>query len=142
MALLALAHTQRFQPYLAVTVREGAAVIGPFVPPTGQPCLNCITLYRQFQGTEIPAPTSPTPRQHDPRPEPRYDEFRVSDEPLAVATTLAACGYVIAEVLTFIDGGIPETLGAEVEISSPRHIRRRSWMPHPYCTCTQNRRQP
>jgi len=41
------------------------------------------------------------------------------------------------EALTFLDGGTPETLGAEVVITTPGHTRRRTWAPHPACGCTR-----
>ncbi|MEV4707265.1 PqqD family protein [Actinoplanes sp. NPDC049316] len=62
-----------------------------------------------------------------------------SAEPCAVATLLAATGYAVGEVLAFVDGDPPTTLGAEIEISSPGGIRRRSWTSHPACFCTPRR---
>ncbi|WP_201787281.1 hypothetical protein, partial [Actinoplanes sp. TFC3] len=120
VGLLAFAHTRRRQPYLSVAVREGTAVIGPLVPADGQPCLNCLAMCRQnYEGGE-------------------FREFvTAGDEPLAVATVLAACGYAISEVLNYVDGLGTETLGAEVEIHGPGRLRRRQWYPHPYCVCGQ-----
>ncbi|MFI5931710.1 hypothetical protein [Actinoplanes sp. NPDC051494] len=150
-ALLALAHEQHRQPYLAVAVREGAAVIGPLVPAGGQPCLNCLALFRHLGGPGIPEQNrNPSYPDADPEPgefgtlevlhsAPRYEDLRVNDEPLAVATALTACGYAVAQVLSFIDGDTPETVGAEVEIAAPNRIRRRRWVPHPHCTCGQTR---
>jgi hypothetical protein len=56
-----------------------------------------------------------------------------------VATVLAATGFVVAEVLTFLDGGKPETTGATVEITAPGRVRRRTWPPHPECPCGRRR---
>ncbi|WP_305785189.1 hypothetical protein [Symbioplanes lichenis] len=264
VALLALSHLQRRRPYLPVTVREATTVIGPLVPATGRPCLNCLVLYRNETTSEalrllpptaapdqlssdfpelispdpvpldFPDPITPDPVPLDfpdplppdcpdpisaalagpppttparavpeppapPSPEPvdpptaarahassdattlgpdfpdasgspssawaasegdftlpaawpdghtamddpyAVPNQRPGQEPLSVAGAWAAIGYVVAEALLFIDGGEPESLGAEVEIWSPSRIRRRTWTPHPNCACASSRRRP
>jgi hypothetical protein len=121
VALLAAGHASRRQPHLAVTIREGAAVIGPLVPPTGGPCLSCLDLHRGERDAgwpELTAQLGPDALQ-----------------PCTVATLLAATAYATAEALVFLDGADPETLGAAVEITAPGRFRRRSWPPHPACGC-------
>ncbi len=115
-ALLAAAHARRAQPHLALAIREAIAVVGPFVPPAGAPCLNCVDLHRRDRDTG-------------------WSPAAADAEPCTVATLLAATAYATAEVLAFLDGGTPETLGASVEIGSPGRLRRRSWSPHPACGC-------
>jgi bacteriocin biosynthesis cyclodehydratase domain-containing protein len=110
--------------HLAVAVRDGAAVIGPLVPPAGSPCLNCLDLHRRDRDPAWPAlaaqlATTPPP----------------GGEPCAVATVLSAAGLAAGEVLSWLDGRAPTTLGASVEITSPGRPRRRSWPPHPGCHC-------
>ncbi|MEU8814434.1 ThiF family adenylyltransferase [Actinoplanes sp. NPDC048796] len=123
--LVAAAHAARGQPHLAVTIREGAAVIGPLVPRTGGPCLACLDLHRRDRDATWPgAPRPPVP------------------EPCAVTTLLAATAYATAEALAYLDGDTPETLGATIEITGPGHFRRRTWPPHPRCGCTRPRRRP
>jgi hypothetical protein len=123
--LLAAGHGRRRQAHLAVTVREGTAVVGPLVPPTGAPCLNCVDLHRRERDADWPqlAAQLTTP----------------TAEPCAVATVLSAAGYVTAEALAYLDGGRPATLGATVEIAGPSGARRRSWPPHPACSCARPR---
>jgi hypothetical protein len=121
VGLLAAAHAARRQPHLAVTIREGAAVIGPLVPATGRPCLNCLDLHRRERDAAWPGPPS--------RPD--------VTEPCAVTTLLAATAFATAEALTFLDGGRPETTGATVEITTPGRVRRRTWPPHPECPCAR-----
>ncbi|NMO50512.1 hypothetical protein HH310_04800 [Actinoplanes sp. TBRC 11911] len=120
VALLAAAHAQRRQAHLAVTIREGVPVIGPLVPPAGGPCLSCLDLHRRDRDAGWPGVSRPD-----------------ALEPCAVPTLLAATAYATAEALTFLDGGSPETLGAATEISGPGRVRKRSWSPHPRCTCTR-----
>ncbi|WP_306205286.1 hypothetical protein [Actinoplanes sp. RD1] len=212
VALLALAHLQRRRPYLPVAVREAITVIGPLVPATGRPCLNCLVLHRNQRTSEalrllppfstarpVPAPSrsdpdampppgasaSPVPASarfsdEPPPPIPMQDRpvdsppdargpaqvvgsppppavwpnghtamddpyavpnQRPGQEPLSVAGAWAAVGHVVAEALMFLDGGEPESLGAEIEIWSPGRVRRRSWAAHPHCACAAPRRR-
>jgi bacteriocin biosynthesis cyclodehydratase domain-containing protein len=125
-ALLAAAHARRRQAHLAVAIRDGSAVVGPLVRPGNGPCLNCVELHRQDRDPGRPASTSPHP---------------ATAEPCAVATLLATTGYAVAEALAFLDGGIPATLGASVEITAPGRTRRRTWAPHPDCRCARRPRR-
>lgn len=124
-SLLAAAHAARRQPHLAVTIREGAAMIGPLVSAAGAPCLQCLELHRRERDSDWPGP----PPRH------------AGAEPCAVTTLLAATAFATAEVLTFLDGGKPETEGATVEITTPGRVRRRTWPPHPTCPCATPRRR-
>jgi hypothetical protein len=121
--VLATAYASRRQPHLAVAVREGVAVIGPFVPATGGPCLHCVELHRRDRDAGWPGAVIPD-----------------GAEPCGVATVLAAAAYATGEVLTFLDGGSPDTLGAAIEIAAPGRFRRRTWPPHPACGCTRRTR--
>ncbi|MEV6844229.1 hypothetical protein [Actinoplanes sp. NPDC051411] len=109
-------------PHLAVTIRDGTPVIGPFVPAFGGPCLRCLDLHRQDRDPAWPSP----PRR------PLHEAI----QPCAVATLLAATAFATAEALTHLDGGRPQTVGATVEITAPGRTRRRRWTPHPACHCT------
>ncbi|MEV6347835.1 hypothetical protein [Actinoplanes sp. NPDC051851] len=122
-ALIAAAYAARRQPHLALGIRDGAGVVGPLVPATGGPCLYCLDLHRHDRDPDWPGPPAP---EHA--------------EPCAVATVLAAAAYATAEVLTFLDGGRPATAGAVVEIRAPGQARRRTWTPHPHCSCQSGRR--
>jgi hypothetical protein len=125
-ALLAAGHLRRRQPHLAVAVHDGAAVVGPFVPATGAPCLNCVDLHRRDRDADWPGHLAGV--------------LATDVEPCAVATLLAATAYATAEALTFLDGGVPDTTGAAVEITGPGRFRRRTWLPHPCCGCGPRRR--
>jgi hypothetical protein len=125
--LLAAGYAARRQPHLAVAVRDGVAVIGPLVPPTGAPCLNCVDLHR---------------RERDEGWAGASAVAHGGAEPCAVTTLLAATAYATGEALAFLDGAAPETLGAAVEISAPGRFRRRTWPPHPACGCQRRLRRP
>lgn len=121
--LVAAGHRQRRQAYLSVLVREGTAVVGPLVLPGRPPCLACLDLHRRDRDD---AWEQVTAQVVDPAP-----------EPVAAATALAAAAYATAEILTHLDGGRAETLGATVEVSAPGRFRRRSWPPHRTCGCAR-----
>jgi bacteriocin biosynthesis cyclodehydratase domain-containing protein len=126
--LAAQAYARRRLPHLAVAVRDGTVVIGPFVPPAGSPCLACLDLHR---GDRDPAWNS-LAAQLATEPPP--------SQACAAATTLVGVGYAVTEVLTYLDGGSPRTLGATIEIDAACGNRRRSWPPHPRCDCRRIRR--
>lgn len=129
-ALHALAH--RGVAHLAVTVRDGTVLVGPLVPPAGSPCLNCVDLHRADRDPVWPmlaAQLSAAPAE----------SRRATSEACATATALAATAYTVGEVLGYLAGEKPRTLGATVEISGPGELRRRSWSPHPRCGCGRRR---
>lgn len=125
-ALLAAGLAQRRQPHLMVTVREGVPVIGPLVRPPAGPCLRCVELHRADRDPAWPGLAAQL----------------AAARPVtagATGTLFAAIGYAVAEVLTHLDGGQPETLGGAVEISGAGRFRRRGWPPHPACECSRSR---
>ncbi len=127
-ALLAAGFARRRLAHLLVDTRDGTPVIGPLVPPIGGPCLNCLDLHRTERDPGWPELAAQLAGDH-------------RGDPCSAPTVLAAGGYAAAEVLTYIDGGTPETVGAAVEIAAPGRIRRRAWPPNSACSCTRTRAQ-
>jgi len=122
--LTAAGYAQHRLPHLAVSVRDGAAVVGPLVPPAGRPCLNCLDLHRQDRDPDWPALAAQLAAA------PAAD-----GGPCTAATVMVAAGLAAGEVLCWIDGARPATVGASIEVSGPAQLRRRSWPPHPRCHC-------
>jgi bacteriocin biosynthesis cyclodehydratase domain-containing protein len=121
--LVAAGHARHRLPHLTVTVRDGTVLVGPLVPPRGQPCLNCLDLHRIDRDPAWPQLAA---------------QLAAPDrEPCATATLLAAAGLAAAEVLCWLDGAQPATLGAILELAAPGQLRRRSWPPHPRCDCAR-----
>ncbi|MGW4466602.1 hypothetical protein [Micromonospora sp. NPDC004704] len=128
-SLLAAGYAQRRQAHLLLSLHDGVPVVGPLVRAAGAPCLNCRDLHR---------------RDRDPG-WPELAAQLAADPALQACSTptlLAAVGYAAGEVLAFLDGGVPETIGAAVEIRTPGRFRRRTWPPHPDCGCGTRRRKP
>ena len=121
--LVALAHDRRRVAHLAVTVRDGTVVVGPFVLPGSTPCLNCVDLHRRDRDPDWPALAAQLHTTAEPA------------DTVAATTMLVGAAYAAAEVTAHIDGGQPVTLGATVEIAAPGRERRRRWTAHPTCGC-------
>jgi hypothetical protein len=118
---------RRRVPHLYVGTRDGIAVVGPLVPSTGGPCLDCLDLHR---------------RDRDPAwPTIAAQLAEAPSETCTAATRLIAAGLTVAEALACLDGCQPSTVGATVEINGVAPWRRRTWTPHPSCDCTRRRRQ-
>ncbi|HLU34009.1 MAG TPA: TOMM precursor leader peptide-binding protein [Natronosporangium sp.] len=122
--LTAAGYAQYRLAHLLVSVRDGTAVVGPLVPPAGRPCLNCLDLHRRDRDPQWPALAAQLAGA------PAGD-----GEPCTAATVMVAAGLAAGEVLCWIDGGQPHTVGASIEVNSPAQWRRRSWPPHPRCYC-------
>jgi bacteriocin biosynthesis cyclodehydratase domain-containing protein len=127
--LVAAGYAQHRLPHLALAVRDGTAVIGPLVPPAGGPCLRCLDLHRSDRDPDWPELAG---------------QLAGSGEcdACAAATVLAAAGLAAGEVLSWLDGGTPSTIGASIEVTSPGQLRRRSWPPHPHCDCYHGKGEP
>jgi bacteriocin biosynthesis cyclodehydratase domain-containing protein len=126
--LTALSYGSRRLAHLAVSVRDGTVVVGPLVRPGSSPCLNCLDLHRADRDPDWGAIAA----QLHTGPE--------VPETVTVATVLAGAAFAAEEVLTHIDGGLPSTLGATVEISAPGRSIRRQWSQHPGCGCRRRGR--
>ncbi len=125
-ALVAAGYARWRLPHLPVTVREGTVVVGPLVPPTGMPCLSCVDLHRCDRDRDWPqlaAQLAATP----------------PEELCAHTTLLVAAGLAAGEVLSWVDGATPTSLGTSIEVSAGLP-RQRRWPPHPDCPCVRRHR--
>ena len=126
-SLLAAGYAQRRQAHLLLSLYDGVPVVGPLVRAGGTPCLNCVDLHRRDRDPGWPDLAAQLASEPAP-------------EPCGIPTLIAAIGYAAGEVLGFLDGGAPQTVGAAVEIRTPGQFRRRVWPPHPACGCGTRRR--
>lgn len=134
-SLQAAAYRQHKLAHLAVCLRDGTALLGPLVPPRGAPCLNCLELHRKDRDPAWPSLAAQLASAVPVvRPDPDLHEAG------AAATILSAAGYAAAEVLRYLDGETPHTLGVTVELAAPGVERRRTWPPHPDCDCVRRPR--
>lgn len=127
--LTASGYARRRLAHLLVSIRDGTPVVGPLVPPVGGPCLQCLELHR---------------RDRDPDWSHVASQLVSSDDaPCAAAPLLSAAALAAGEVLRWLDGERPTTLGASVDVDAPDRLRRRTWHPHPDCLCqSRSSRRP
>ncbi len=122
--LAAAALRRRGQAVLAVEIRDGAPVVGPFVEAGGSPCLGCLELHRSDRDpawSEIAADLATKP----------------PEEACDLVTIMTAAAFAAAEALAHIDGNEPRTIGGAVTVVSPGDLRRRHWPAHPRCSCVR-----
>jgi bacteriocin biosynthesis cyclodehydratase domain-containing protein len=113
-------------PHLAVSVSEAIGVVGPLVRPGQTACLRCLDLTRAERDPAWPLLLAQlTGRDADP---PACGA--------ALATAVAA--QAAAQVLAFADRAphAEATANGTLELVLPGwQWRRRTWRPHPACTC-------
>ncbi len=117
-------HAHAGAPHLPVLLRDGIAIVGPLVIPGITACLSCLDLHRKDRDPAWPALASQL-ATYTERPEPSH-----------AAVAAAAAALACMQVLAFLDGEQPTTVGASLELdglSSP--VRRRTWQAHPECRC-------
>ena len=110
--------------HLTVRLNDDTGAVGPLVLPGLSSCLRCADLHRRDRDPAWGALAAQLslPRRYGP----------ASDA--ALATTIA--GVAAREALAYLDGEVPATVGATLEIQLPDwRIRRRSWPAHESCEC-------
>ncbi len=113
-------------PHLAAAAAEAVGVVGPLVSPGRSACLRCLDLTRAERDPAWPLILA------------QVAGSRL--EPQACDTVLAAgvAALAAAQALLFIDTGRPAAAvrNGTLELAVPDwQWRRRTWLPHPRCTC-------
>lgn len=115
---------RRDAPHLIVRPAVGGAVIGPLVVPGESSCLRCADLTR---------------RDADPAWPGLLAQLGRRTAWLSPAVLAWAASTAVAQVMSFLGGGRPETVGATLELAAPTYAMRwRRWPPHPECGCHWN----
>jgi len=114
------------RPYLAVAADEAIGVVGPLVLPGSSPCLRCLDLTRAERDPAWPLVLAQLAgRSCEP---PACDPVLAS----AVAAQAAAMVVAFADRAPLANAAV----GATLELVVPDwQWRRRSWRPHPACSC-------
>lgn len=114
--------------HLPISLRDGTAVVGPLVIPGKTACLGCVDAHRLDRDPVWPALAAQLTTASDLRTEASHISV------VAMAAALAAM-----QILCHLDGGEPEAAGRSLEITGlGQPIRRRTWAPHPRCSCVQS----
>jgi bacteriocin biosynthesis cyclodehydratase domain-containing protein len=115
-------------PHLLVSCTAACTTVGPLVVPGATSCLRCADLHRRDRD---PAWSALAVQLSSP-------ERRLQNGSLAAATLTVA--LAAAQILDYLDGAQPATLGATLEVHPPDwRVRRRSWPVHPECGCVNSR---
>jgi bacteriocin biosynthesis cyclodehydratase domain-containing protein len=113
-------------PHLAVSAGEAIGMVGPLVRPGRSACLRCLDLARADRDPAWPLILAQlTGREPDPP---------ACDAPLAAAVAAQAA----FQALAFIDraGPAAAVTNGTLELVLPGwQWRRRTWPPHPRCSC-------
>jgi bacteriocin biosynthesis cyclodehydratase domain-containing protein len=112
-------------PHLAVVVRDLTGIVGPLVRPGTSACLRCLDLHRADRDPAWPLVV-----------------LQLASAPAVQAVCPAALATVVAgtaagQALAHLDGDDPAVVNGTLEQSAPDwRIRRRTWTPHPDCSCS------
>lgn len=110
--------------HLAVVARDVDVVVGPLVVPGEGPCLRCLDLHRCDADDRWPAVATQL----------------AALPPEGVESSLAslAAALAVSQVLTHLDGRLPVTRGASLELAALDPVPRlRKWASHPSCGCAR-----
>jgi hypothetical protein len=120
-------------PHLVAVGREAIGIVGPLVVPGKTSCLRCLDLTRAELDPAWPLILAQLAGQHA--------------EPAACGAVLttSVAAQAAAQALYFVDR--PRRIGpasnGTLELEMPGwQWRRRTWLPHPDCTCARRLRPP
>lgn len=110
--------------HLSVVVGDVDVIVGPLVIPGHGPCLRCLDLHRCDADGRWPAVATQLAAQAETGSE-------SSLAPMAAA-------LAVGQVLAHLDGRVPDTRGATLEVAAITPVpRRRTWSAHPDCGCAR-----
>ncbi|WP_375425290.1 hypothetical protein [uncultured Friedmanniella sp.] len=109
------------QPHLVLRAAGRSATVGPLVLPGRTACLRCTDLTRRDADPDWPV---------------LLGQLVALRLPTAAALVAWAAGVGVAQVLAHLQGQLPESAGATVELSEHDHLMRwRAWPVHAGCGC-------
>ena len=124
---LSLALQRTGTPHLVATVRGETGVVGPFVLPGRSGCLRCAEVRRRDDD-----PAWPRLAAQLTAGDAGSDGVPAGDTVTCLFTALTAA----VQVLAHLDGVVPGTVDATLELRPPTFLPRlRRWSAHPDCPC-------
>jgi bacteriocin biosynthesis cyclodehydratase domain-containing protein len=115
-------------PHVFLTATEGVLRVGPFVVPGHTACLRCIDAHHTEQDPRralVLQQYAEAVRPRDGLPEP------VSADLLDLAV-----GYVVRDLVNWVDGHRPATWSTTVRIDGRLELARTPWPRHAGCGCS------
>lgn len=115
-------HVRDGRAHLVVAATAYGFTIGPFVLPGSTACLRCVDAHLG---------------QHDPRRAVVLEQVGgLPTGPRDAGLTTLVAGWVVRDVLSFVEGGQPSTWSATVAIGPDLAPRHTAWTRHPHCGCS------
>jgi hypothetical protein len=109
------------QPHLVVRSWGNGVSVGPLVLAGRTSCLRCADLARSDADPQWPVVLT------------QLSRLRIESPPVLLAW---AASVAAAQALAFLQGELPESAGATLELSWPAFVTRlRRWAAHPRCGC-------
>ena len=115
-------------PHVFLTATEGVLRVGPFVVPGRTACLRCIDAHHT---------------EHDPRRALVLQQYAEAPcrrdglpEPVPADLLDVAVGYVVRDLVNWVDGHRPATWSTTVRIDGRLELARTPWPRHPGCGCS------
>jgi hypothetical protein len=118
-------------PHLVVRLREGRAVLGPFVLPGLTPCLRCLDSHLADDDPSWPLLVE----QYSSAS--RRDRADGVPEPVDATLAAFAVAWAGRELAAYAEGGTPVTLGRTLSLGARgEETASRDWGHHPRCGCS------
>ena len=118
-------------PYLLVRMREGRAVVGPFVVPGRTACLRCVDAHWSDVDRAWPLLV----KQYAAAT--RQDRSDGAPEPLDPLLVSVALSWAARDMASFVDGRRPSTWSSTLTLDPHlTDLETRSWLRHPGCGCS------
>lgn len=115
-------HLQAGRPHLVVSAGPHGYRVGPFVEPGVTPCLRCVDAHLGELDPRRPVVV-----------EQLAGRTTAPDDPALAALAVA---WAVGDALRHLDGGVPTTWSATVDVSVIGAPETRTWERHPYCGCS------
>ncbi|HEX4978067.1 MAG TPA: hypothetical protein VFV40_09405, partial [Nocardioides sp.] len=118
-------------PFVVARLREGRAVLGPFVAPGRTACLRCVDAHHTDCDPDWPLLVR---QLADACVRDRVDGV---PEPVDPSLGEVAVAWACRDLLTYLDGGRPTTWSATLSLDADLGgLERRAWPRHAECACT------
>jgi hypothetical protein len=109
-------------PHLPVRNVGARPTVGPMVVPGLTACLRCVDAH----ASDLDPGHGMLVEQHDP----------VADEPCDPLLMHLAVLWAVCDLVTYVEGGLPATWSATVDVDPALALERREWTRHPRCGCS------
>ena len=126
--VLARELTELGVPHLLATAFEGIGSVGPLVLPGRTACLRCIDLARRDRDPDWPMVSA------------RLGGYPAGEIACGTVLSSLVAAYTAGQVLAYVDGRGSHLAGGSVDVLPDWRWRKRSYRPHPQCSCYGNER--